>query len=123
MLDSRGDLERGQQPMTTAEQRARDLLTRLEHPRAQDLTAGDVVELANLIAYARSLQEAMHAIYQAMRDDEKGEWWTLRKWLNDRGIYNGDIGDHRLIEEVCRHVLGGAMSDERQSAGDSGAVG
>jgi len=34
---------------TTAEQQARDMLERLGHPRAQELTAGDVVELANLI--------------------------------------------------------------------------
>ena len=33
----------------TPEQQARDLLERLGHPRAQELSAGDVVELANLI--------------------------------------------------------------------------
>jgi hypothetical protein len=32
------------------EQQARDLLERLEHPDAQSLSAGEVVELANLIA-------------------------------------------------------------------------
>lgn len=36
----------------TPEQQARDMLERLGHPRAQELTAGDVVELANLIADA-----------------------------------------------------------------------
>lgn len=34
----------------TPEQQARDMLERLGHPRAQELSAGDVVELANLIA-------------------------------------------------------------------------
>lgn len=34
----------------TPEQQARDMLERLGHLRAQELTAGDVVELANLIA-------------------------------------------------------------------------
>lgn len=35
--------------MKSKEQQARDLLERLGHPRAQELTAGDVVELANLL--------------------------------------------------------------------------
>ena len=36
--------------MITPEQKARDLLERLEHPRAQELTAGEVAELADLLA-------------------------------------------------------------------------
>lgn len=40
----------------SAEQQARDMLERLEHPRAQELSAGDLVELASLIAeHARLL--------------------------------------------------------------------
>ena len=36
--------------MNTPEQQARDLLTRLGYPRAETLSSGDVLELANLIA-------------------------------------------------------------------------
>jgi hypothetical protein len=40
----------------SCEQRARDLLERLGHPRAQQLSAGDVVELANLFNEIARLQ-------------------------------------------------------------------
>ena len=40
----------------SCEQQARDLLERLEHPRAQEFSAGDVVELANLIRENRALK-------------------------------------------------------------------
>lgn len=46
----------------TPEQAARDLLEHLEHPRAQEMTAGDVVELANLISEVRELREALRKI-------------------------------------------------------------
>ena len=36
--------------VTTPEQKARDLLERMEIPNAQDYTAGELVELANLFA-------------------------------------------------------------------------
>lgn len=48
----------------TPEQRARDMLERLEHPRAQELSAGDVVELANLIAERDVLNLVLHTLSQ-----------------------------------------------------------
>lgn len=48
--------------MATLEQKARNLLDRLEHPRAQDLSAGDVVELANLIAEHGEMLAALKAV-------------------------------------------------------------
>lgn len=41
---------------SSAEQQARNMLERLGHPTAQQLTAGDIVELANLIAGMPLLQ-------------------------------------------------------------------
>jgi ATP-dependent exoDNAse (exonuclease V) beta subunit len=41
----------------TAEQRARDLLERLIHPYAQNLSSGELVELANLIAECDALRQ------------------------------------------------------------------
>jgi hypothetical protein len=49
---------------------------------------------------------ALEAIYAGARGDEHGEYWTLRKWLDDRDIYNGDISSgKRLTEEVCKAAL------------------
>lgn len=43
-------------PALSPEQRARDMLERMGVRRAQSMTAGDVVELANLIAHHDELQ-------------------------------------------------------------------
>jgi len=57
--------------------------------------------------YHRERREAMAAILQAARTDEKGEWWTARKYLNDRRIFNDDISSlERLIEAICGPLLG-----------------
>lgn len=40
----------------SAEQQARDMLERLGHPNAQSMTAGDLVELANLINECQRLR-------------------------------------------------------------------
>jgi len=54
-----------------------------------------------------AMRAAVEAIYTAVRDDEKGEYWTLRKYLDDHGIFNGDLArSERLIAAACRHVLG-----------------
>lgn len=50
--------------------------------------------------------EALKVILSAVRGDEKSECWTIRKFLDDRGVFNDDIGGAaRLIEEVCKLVL------------------
>jgi hypothetical protein len=49
---------------------------------------------------------ALKVIYTSTRGDEKGEQWTIRKWLNKRGVFNDDIaGSKRLVEAVCVCVL------------------
>jgi hypothetical protein len=56
--------------------------------------------------YHRERREAMTAILQAARTDEKGEWWTARKYLDDRHIFNDDISSlERLIEAICVPLL------------------
>lgn len=58
-----------------------------------------------LIASAPELLSALEAIYTAVRGDEKSECWTIRKWLDERDIFNDDIqGTERLIEMTCRAV-------------------
>jgi len=45
---------------------------------------------------------ALKAIRTAVRGDEKSECWTIRKWLDKRGVFNDDLGSvERLIEAVC----------------------
>jgi len=44
-------------PEKSAEQKARDMLERMEVPGAQQMTAGELVELANLIAYADAAEK------------------------------------------------------------------
>ena len=76
---------------------ARAALRRAEQAESQ-LTARD-----QTIA---QLREAVEAIRTACRGDAKGEWWTLREWLNKRGVYNDDIsGGKRLVEIACVFAL------------------
>lgn len=57
--------------MKTPEQEARDIMERMGIENAQQFTAGDVVELANLIADHRRLQRAIHLIGKAVEDYAK----------------------------------------------------
>jgi hypothetical protein len=52
------------------------------------------------------LTSALAAIYAATRDDAKGEWWTLRRWCDQRGIFHDDIqGGERLTGIVAGAAL------------------
>lgn len=58
-------------------------------------------------ARLQDLELALRVIYQAVRGDEKGEYWTLRKYLDTRDVFHGDLSDgDRLVEAVCRVALG-----------------
>jgi Mg2+/Co2+ transporter CorC len=50
----------------TAEQEARDLLERLNIENAQSFSAGDLVELANLIAEVERLRAVLKQVRHAM---------------------------------------------------------
>lgn len=58
-----------QQPGKSAEQQARDLLERMEVPSAQDYSAGELVDLANLIAERNHLQKLLAAPANAQPSD------------------------------------------------------
>jgi hypothetical protein len=71
----------------TPEQAARDMLRRLEHPRADELTAGDVVELANLIAGRRETMTlrdhfAMRALNGMLAADSDRTTMYKDRWAN-----------------------------------------
>jgi len=51
-------------------------------------------------------REALKAILQATRADARGEQWTIRAYLDKRGVFNGDISStRRLVAEVCKLAL------------------
>lgn len=59
-----------------------------------------------------ALRQALRVIHAAIRTDEKGTCNPIRKYLDDRGIYNGNLsGAARLAEEVCQLALNGRRSD------------
>ena len=73
--------------MDTLEQQARDLLDRLGVDDAQSWSAGDIVELANLMGCQ---QEITHLKGQVKLFHDAGEEWKRRaRWLYDEseGLY------------------------------------
>lgn len=77
-----------------------DMLTALrtcdEHAKDMLTLSGQVVELTS----------ALKAIHLAARGDAKGECWTIRKWMDARGMFNDDInGNVRLIEEAANYAV------------------
>lgn len=72
----------------------------------RDLAAALRQLLSDQSATDKELREALEAIYTSARGDEKGQGWAIRKFLDDRDIFNDDIqGTKRLIEMACKHVL------------------
>jgi hypothetical protein len=77
---------------------ARNQLARLTHA----CTTYRAADRLRLEIYQSGLQ----AIYTTARGDEKGECWTLRRWLDAHGLFNDDIQSPlRLIEEACKALL------------------
>lgn len=73
----------------TAEQQARDLLDRIGVPNAQSYSAGDLVELANLLAFAPQWQPIETAPKDGRRlllwwpewcDEPIKGWWADGYW-------------------------------------------
>lgn len=74
------------------------------------LVADDLRSAANALSSSRRreqvLREALDVIHKTVRGDEKSECWTVRKWLDERGVFNDDIsGQRRLVEAVCTFAL------------------
>ncbi len=57
---------------------------------------------AALLQQRDELLSALKVIHTAVRGDEKSESWSIRKWLDERSVFNGDInGRQALVEAVC----------------------
>jgi len=80
--------------MITAEQKARDLLQRLGVKNAQSYTAGDLVELANLIARDDEAA-ALHTVPR--RTTPKFFWVTIRYGNGFETTYYEKSEHHRRI--------------------------
>ena len=60
----------------------------------------------DLAEVATTLRRGLEAIYTMCRTDEKGEYWTIRNYLNEHNLYNENLSTpERLIEEVCKLIL------------------
>jgi hypothetical protein len=101
----------------TVRQRLADLLS-----RTADALKGAPAPLHlhswhDLPEIARGLKRALEVIYTMCRTDEKGEYWAIRKFLNDHDIYNENLSTpERLIEEVCKLVLKTDATSDRPTA-------
>ena len=69
-------------PGGSVEQRARDLLERLGHPTAQNLSAGDVVELANLLNDAKAQAQRI-AELEAAHGCDAERWRLVKRALDE----------------------------------------
>lgn len=99
----------GREPTTTEEddldveavfdafrEATREIVASSPAASGEETPKGDVGELTSALA----------AIHQATRDDAKGEWWTLRRWCDQRGIFHDDIqGGERLTGIVAGEAL------------------
>lgn len=86
---------------------------RRRFPGKRPVVDGDFTHACEIGAMAieqrDELLSAVWAILQSTRGDSKGEQWTIRRWLNDRGVFNDDIqGSKRLVEAVCKFAFDGA---------------
>lgn len=62
--------------------------------------------LARVEAARAALEELVQAILASVREDEKGEQWTIRAFLDKRGVYHENMsGSRRLVVEACKSVL------------------
>lgn len=81
----------------------RDSLTALRRSIGPHLLSGESVDDE---AAVDELTELVRAIHRATRDDEISECWTIRAFLEQRGVYDGNLtGSRRLVAEACRLVL------------------
>jgi hypothetical protein len=64
------------------------------------------IEIGLAVARQNEVDAALTALYTAARGDAEGQWWPIRKWMDEQGIFNGDIESYqRLSEIVLKHLL------------------
>ena len=79
----------------------------------QDRIAG--AQIQRLGREHDALRTALQVIHKCVRGDEHAEWWTIRKWLDDRGVFNDDLGSfERIVDAVCVFALAESPTQETQ---------
>lgn len=64
------------------------------------------VLLAAHASFVQEMETVIAAILAAARGDEKSECWTIRRYLDERDVFNEDIqSETRLIEEAAKYIL------------------
>jgi len=69
--------------MTTLEQKARDILERMDIEDAQSMTAGDVLELANLLNRLKAAEAVCIEIEEEITDDDMPFGMTVKNLLDN----------------------------------------
>src|SRR6187551_3827921 len=79
-----------------------------EFATPEDTTARAIAAMRAVLeghenARVARLEEALAAIHTSTREDEKGQQWEIRKYLDAHGVCNDDIaGSRRLVAEACK---------------------
>ncbi len=67
-----------------------------------------IAVIATLRARNTEFHDAIRVLHTAVRGDEHSQWWSIRKWMDERDIFNDDLGSlERLVEAVCKRLLTG----------------
>lgn len=61
--------------------------------------------LVRVTARAIYLRTALDVIMTAVRDDEKSEFWTVRAWLTEHGIYHDNLSGLRVVAEMVTRAV------------------
>lgn len=63
-------------------------------------------ELARVEAARAALEELVQVILTSVREDEKGQQWAIRAFLDKRDVCHENLsGSRRLVAEACKSVL------------------
>lgn len=76
-----------------------------EHPCPVTKLSVDLNDAAALLRTLAEVQGGLKVLLTATRKDEYSEWWSVRKWLDDRDIFNDDLSEERLTALVCTQLL------------------
>lgn len=104
----------GEEPVISAEQRARDLLEQCGVEDAQSFTAGDVVALANFIAHANRRDRVWEGRIRHVRA------MCMSSMEFDAGKAGGGLTDRAWLAEGVLAILDGAIDDQIVEESEAG---
>lgn len=72
----------------------------------------NAAEIAHRWNAHAELVAALEVIRTALNDGEGGNYWPARKFLDERGIYNDDLYDLRVLDRVAAAALAAARGEK-----------